>query len=57
MKIIYVFLAEGLRGEWEALTPMNVRRLQGLPVRLFHQLGVLTKCGAHMVFSNGNRPV
>ena len=46
MKTIYVFLAEGFE-EVEALTPVDVLRRSGLPVKTVSVTGVLTVNGAH----------
>ena len=48
MKTIYVFLAEGFE-EVEALTPVDVLRRAGLPVKTVSVTGVLTVNGAHGV--------
>ena len=48
MKTIYVFLAEGFE-EVEALTPVDVLRRAGLPVKTVSITGVLTVNGAHGV--------
>ena len=48
MKTIYVFLAEGFE-EVEALTPVDVLRRAGLPVKIVSVTGVLTVNGAHGV--------
>ena len=45
MKTIYVFLAEGFE-EVEALTPVDVLRRAGLPVKTVSVTGVLTVNGA-----------
>ena len=49
MKTIYVFLAEGFE-EVEALTPVDVLRRAGLPVKTVSVTGVLT-----VNASSGNR--
>ena len=46
MKTIFVFLAEGFE-EVEALTPVDVLRRAGLPVKTVSVPGVLTVNGAH----------
>ena len=46
MKTICVFLAEGFE-EVEALTPVDVLRRAGLPVKTVSVTGVLTVTGAH----------
>lgn len=46
MKTIYVFLAEGFE-EVEALTPVDVLRRAGLPVKTVSVTGILTVTGAH----------
>ena len=48
MKTICVFLAEGFE-EVEALTPVDVLRRAGLPVKTVSVTGVLTVNGAHGV--------
>ena len=48
MKTIYVFLAEGFE-EVEELTPVDVLRRAGLPVKTVSITGVLTVNGAHGV--------
>lgn len=48
MKTFYVFLAEGFE-EVEALTPVDVLRRAGLPVKTVSVTGVQTVSGAHGV--------
>lgn len=48
MKTIYVFLAEGFE-EIEALTPVDVLRRAGLPVKTVSVTGVQAVAGAHGV--------